>query len=169
MIVTKFGDGMSDDRAEPDLGMLTGQLMRAVQDELFETLAERGHPHVRPRHGAVLAYLDRDGIRATELSQRSGQHKQIVGTIVDELVDLGYVSREPDPRDRRAKLVVPTAHGLDEITKARAILDAIERRHKHALGTEAYTGFKTALQRITRLQRQWRHVRETGPAQDAPE
>jgi DNA-binding MarR family transcriptional regulator len=154
---------MGDDRPEPDVGMLTGTFMRAVQDELFETLAEQGHPDVRPRHGSVLAFLDRDGARATELSQRSGQHKQIVGTIVDELVQLGYVSREPDPRDRRAKLVVPTAYGLDEITRARAILAAIERRHEQALGAAEYAGFKTALQRITRLQRQWRDVRRAQP------
>lgn len=147
---------MGDERFEPDLGTLTGQLMRAVQDELFATLAEQGHPEVRPRHGSVLAFLDRDGTRATELSQRSGQHKQIIGTIVDELVQLGYVSREPDPRDRRAKLVAPTTHGLDEIAKARAILAAIERRHQQALGAEAYVDFKAALQRVTSLQRRWR-------------
>jgi DNA-binding MarR family transcriptional regulator len=154
---------MCDNQPEPDVGMLTGTFMRAVQDELFETLAEQGHPDVRPRHGSVLAFLDRDGVRATELSQRSGQHKQIVGTIVDELVQLGYVSREPDPRDRRAKLVVPTAHGLDEIDRARAILAAIERRYEQAFGTEEYTSFKAALQRIAHLQRQWRDVRATQP------
>ena len=27
---------------EPDLGVLTGQLMRALQEELFETLGEQG-------------------------------------------------------------------------------------------------------------------------------
>lgn len=150
---------MGDDRPEPDVGMLTGAFMRAVQDELFAILAEQGHPDVRPRHGSVLAFLDREGTRATELSQRSGLHKQIVGTIVDELVELGYVSREPDPRDRRAKLVVPTAYGLDEVTRARAILAAIEHRHEQALGTEGYTSFKAALRQITRMQRQWRDVR----------
>ncbi|EEP74706.1 MarR family transcriptional regulator [Micromonospora sp. ATCC 39149] len=153
---------MGDELVEPDVGMLTGQYMRAVQEELFETLAERGHPDVRPRHGSVLAFLDRAGTRPTDLAQRSGQHKQIVGTIVDELVQLGYVSREPDPRDRRAKLVVPTASGLDEIAKARAILAAIERRHAQALGVEAYATFKRALQEVAGLQRRWRQTRDAG-------
>jgi hypothetical protein len=48
-----------------------------------------------------------------------------------------------------AKLVVPTAYGLDEITQARAILAAIERRHEQAIGADEYTSFKAALQRIT--------------------
>ncbi|MFC5752936.1 MarR family winged helix-turn-helix transcriptional regulator [Actinomadura rugatobispora] len=139
-----------------DLGVLTGQLMRAIQDELFQRLAEGGHPDVRPRHGTVLAHLHAGGLRATELAERSGQHKQIVGTIVDELVKLGYVSRQPDPADRRAKLIVPTDHGRDEIETARAILAGIERRHREALGADGYTDFKRTLQRITDRQRGWR-------------
>lgn len=141
---------------EPDLGMLAGRLMRVLQEELFERLAEQGHPDVRPRHGTVLAFLDAGGLRATEISARSGQHKQIVGTIVDELAGLGYVRREPDPADRRAKLVVPTARGLDEIAKARAILAAIEDRHRRTLGGERYTAFKDAFQQVTRDQGGWR-------------
>ncbi|CNE72587.1 MarR family transcriptional regulator [Mycobacterium tuberculosis] len=143
-------------RREPDLGMLAGRLMRVLQDELFQRLAEQGHPDVRPRHGTVLAFLDAEGMRATELSARSGQHKQIVGTIVDELAGLGYVRREPDPADRRAKLVVPTERGLDEIAKARAILAGIEDRHRRTLGDAAYTAFKDAFQRIARDQSAWR-------------
>ncbi|MFC9970508.1 MarR family winged helix-turn-helix transcriptional regulator [Spirillospora sp. NPDC127200] len=147
----------SSDRDDtPDLGMLTGRLMRAIQDELFATLAERGHPEVRPRHGIVLAYLNPRGVRATDLAERSGQHKQLIGTIVDELDRLGYVRREPDPGDRRAKLVVPTERGQDEIATARAILAAIELRHERALGAETYAVFKDALARISEDQRRWR-------------
>ena len=144
---------MNEGRGGPDLGMLAGQLMRALQDELFERLAEQGHPDVRPRHGSVLAFLGRDGARATELAARTGPHKQIVGTIVDELAALGYVSREPDPDDRRAKRVVPTEHGRDEIAKARAILADIERRHVENLGADRYAEFRDAFQEVVRAQR----------------
>jgi DNA-binding MarR family transcriptional regulator len=51
----------------------------------------------------VLAYLQKDGVHATELAQFSGQHKQVIGKVVDELEELGYVRREPDPADRRAR------------------------------------------------------------------
>ncbi|MFD0784557.1 MarR family winged helix-turn-helix transcriptional regulator [Micromonospora azadirachtae] len=147
-----------------DLGMLTGQLMRAIQEELFEKLAEQGHPTVRPRHGSVLAFLGPEGARATDISARSGQHKQVVGTIVDELVGLGYVTREPDPDDRRAKRVVPTELGLDEITKARATLTAIEHRHAKDLGVRSFAAFKATLQEITRNQLNWRRADPDEPA-----
>ncbi len=140
---------------EPDLGMLIGQLGRALQDELFSRLAGQGHAKVSPRHGTVLSVLPAEGARATELALRSGQHKQIVGVIVDELERLGYVRRVPDPADRRAKLVVPTELALDEIGKARALLADIERRHRERLGEEGYREFKTALQDIVHTQRAW--------------
>ncbi|WP_239116314.1 MarR family winged helix-turn-helix transcriptional regulator [Planotetraspora phitsanulokensis] len=152
----KFGAEMDADSREPDLGMLVGQLGRALQEELFSRLAEQGHPQVQPRHGTVLAVLPATGARATELAQRSGQHKQIVGVIVDELERLGYVRREADPADRRAKLVVPTEAGLDEVDKARTILAQVEQRHRQELGSEVYQVFKTALEHITRSQRAWR-------------
>jgi hypothetical protein len=43
-----------------------------------------------PRHGAVLAFIEPDGTRASELSERSGQHKQVIGTLVDELQQWGF-------------------------------------------------------------------------------
>src|SRR3954462_11801491 len=99
----------------PDLGVLASRLLFSLQEELFEELAEAGYDDLHPRHGAVLAYLDEDGIRATELARLSGRHKQIVGRLVDELEELGYVDRRPDPADRRAKLVVPTGRGLGQM------------------------------------------------------
>lgn len=144
-------------QTDPDLGILASHVLFSFQKELFAALAEQGHPSLRPRHGAVMAYLDVEGSRATELARQSGQHKQVIGTLVDELVDLGYVQREPDPQDRRAKLIVPTPLGLDEMTRADAIVAAIEQRHAQVLGEQAYADFKRALEQVARLQRAWRH------------
>ncbi|MEV0593389.1 MarR family winged helix-turn-helix transcriptional regulator [Nonomuraea cavernae] len=129
-------------RDDPDLGVLTSRTLFSLQRELFTAIAEQGHPELRPRHGAVLAYLDEEGSRATDLAVRSGQHKQVIGTLVDELAELGYVERRPDPADRRAKLIVPTAKGLEEMAVSDAAMAAIEARHAAAVGAEAYAEFK---------------------------
>ncbi|MGW0703863.1 hypothetical protein ACWD0A_32075, partial [Streptomyces sp. NPDC002867] len=42
---------------DPDLGNLSTRLLFSIQKELFETLAEQGHPELRPQHGAVLGFL----------------------------------------------------------------------------------------------------------------
>jgi DNA-binding MarR family transcriptional regulator len=129
----------------PDLSLLAHRLAAEIDRELYARLAERGHGDLRPRHGAVLAYLDEDGIRATELARLSGQHKQLIGRLVDELEELGYVERRPDPADRRAKLVIPTARGLEGLRASDEIVVQIERRHAEASGRRPYAAFRNAL------------------------
>jgi DNA-binding MarR family transcriptional regulator len=132
----------------PDLGVLTARLQWSLQGELFERLADQGHSDLHPRHSAVLAYLDEDGIRATELARLSGREKQIVGRLVDELEDIGYVERRPDPSDRRAKLIVPTERGLEQLQLRDEIVAEIERRHAEAAGPRVYAEFRNVLRGI---------------------
>jgi DNA-binding MarR family transcriptional regulator len=140
-------------RRDPDVGILAARVLFTFQNELFAELAAQGHPEIRPRHGAVLAYLDREGTRATDLARSSGRHKQVIGALIDELVALGYVERRPDPEDRRAKLVVPTARGLDEMRRSDAIARAIERRHAQRIGEDGLDRLKEALDQIATLDR----------------
>ncbi|HEX6343021.1 MarR family winged helix-turn-helix transcriptional regulator [Umezawaea sp.] len=139
--------------AEPDLGVLAGRLLFAFQREMFTTFAEKGFPDLHPRHGSVLAYLDKDGVRATDLSRLSGVHKQVIGTVVDELERLGYVERRPDPVDRRAKLICPTERGLDQMRVADTFVAALERRHARRMGPEAYAQFKSMFTDVVEHQR----------------
>jgi DNA-binding MarR family transcriptional regulator len=132
----------------PDLGVLATQLTFSLQEELFARLAATGYDDLSPRHGAVLAYLDEDGIRATELARLSGRHKQAVGRLVDELEELGYVTRRPDPADRRAKLIVPTARGLQQLQLGDEIVAEIEARHSGAIGARDYARFRDVLRGV---------------------
>jgi DNA-binding MarR family transcriptional regulator len=132
----------------PDLGVLATQLLLSIQGELFARLAEVGYDDLHPRHSAVLAYLDEDGIRATELARLSGRHKQIVGRLVDELEELGYVDRRPDPADRRAKLVVPTERGLEQMRRGDEIVADIEARHAREVGGRTYAEFRDVLRGV---------------------
>jgi DNA-binding MarR family transcriptional regulator len=139
--------------SNPDLGVLSARLLFAVQRELFETLAEQGFGDLKHRHGAVLAYLDPEGVRATDLAQLSGQHKQIIGTLIDELEALGYVERRPDPTDRRAKLICPTGRGLAQMQAADRIMATMQERHAERVGKGEYTRFKRVLVDIIEHQR----------------
>jgi DNA-binding MarR family transcriptional regulator len=135
-------------RQDPGLGMLAARLLFAVQDELYRRLAAAGYRDLRPRHGIVIAYLDDRGSRATELAALSGRHKQLVGRTVDELEALGYVTRSPDPTDRRAKLVVPTPRGRAVMRLSDQIMADIGRRGAQAVGADAYRQFRRTLQRL---------------------
>ncbi|MFJ4575540.1 MarR family winged helix-turn-helix transcriptional regulator [Streptomyces sp. NPDC088846] len=142
---------------EPDLGVLAARILFSVQRELFTTLAEQGFDDIQPRAGAVLAHLRSDGVRASELARASGQHKQVISTLIDDLERLGYVERKPDPADRRAKLIHPTERGLLQMEAATSIMRTIEERHAKALGKREYTAFKTTLHCVAALQHETEH------------
>jgi DNA-binding MarR family transcriptional regulator len=133
---------------ESGLGILAARLLFAVQDELYARLEEAGHGDLTRLHGAVIAHLDEGGTRATELARRSGRHKQIIGRIVDELEELGYVERQPERHDRRAKLVVPTERGREVMRLSDEIILGIERREAAALGERKYEDFKRTLRAV---------------------
>ncbi len=145
-----------------DLGVLSGRLLFAVQGELFQRLHDEGFDDIVPRHGVVLAYLRPEGIRATELARMSGQLKQVVGAIVDDLEALGYVMRKPDPADRRAKLVVPTDRGHEQMRAADAIMADIMERHARLLGRDEFSRFLADFRTIIERQRSVTTVAATG-------
>jgi DNA-binding MarR family transcriptional regulator len=134
-----------DDERASGLGIVAARLLFAIQDELYARLEEAGHGELTRLHGAVIAHLDEEGTRATELAHRSGRHKQIIGRIVDELEELGYVERRPERTDRRAKLVVPTERGREVMRVSDEIIRDIERRQADAQGTATYDDFKRTL------------------------
>jgi DNA-binding MarR family transcriptional regulator len=129
----------------PDLGVLASRLELRVQAELFERLAAAGYDDLHPRHASVLSYLDEDGVRASELARLTGRHKQVVGRLIDELEQLGYVERRPDPDDRRAKLVVPTKRGLAQMRLGDEVVAEVERRHAESVGLRTYAEFRNVL------------------------
>lgn len=129
-------------------GVNTGTLLlrsfQAFQAELLDRLARGGHA-IRPKHGAVLANVDPAGTRLTVLARRAGMGKPALGELVDDLEAMGYVERTPDPRDGRAKLVVPTTTGRAAIRAATEAIAAIEARYVAQLGERGYRQLRKAL------------------------
>ena len=130
---------------EPDLGVLVVQFSARVQREIYRRAAEHGFDDFRPRHGAVLAYLDVEGTRPGELARLAGRNKQTMGAILDELERLGYIRRAPDPADRRAKLIMPTDRGLSLMAVSDNDVDLIEQSLRDTLGADRYQEFRAAL------------------------
>lgn len=153
--------GSERNRSDPDLGMLTHRVTSALQRALTAVLAGDGSSQIGPRHRAILACLDAEGSRAVDVARQSGQHKQVVGTLIDELEQIGFVRREPDPADRRAKLIVPTKLGVQQISRTEAAMAHLEREIAASLGDQHYRDFKHTLRRVAEVLSQLR-VRE-GP------
>jgi DNA-binding MarR family transcriptional regulator len=130
------------------IGALLVAAERAFNDELVTRLHRRGFRDIRPSHGAVFANLDSDGTRVTVLAERAGMTKQSMGELVADLEEKGYVERRPDPHDRRARVVVPTARGIAVDRVADEIIERIEREYERRLGAHGLARLRASLERL---------------------
>jgi DNA-binding MarR family transcriptional regulator len=135
----------------PHIGQLLRDAYRRFDEELAAGLsAPRARLGVRPAHDAVLAYLDRDGTRASVLAERSRLTRQAITQLVDELEERGVVTRRPDPSDGRAKIIQYTPEALKHFDASRRVIAALERRWASELGRRNYAALRVALEQLLR-------------------
>lgn len=97
--------------SDPALAASVLRVATQLVDGIQEGLLRRGFDDVRPVHGFAFARLSGAPATASDLAGHLGVTKQAAAQLVDHLVERGYVRREPDPSDRRARLLVLTARG----------------------------------------------------------
>jgi DNA-binding MarR family transcriptional regulator len=137
------------------LPALLTQVKELALEKMRGRLAEEGYSDIREGYGCVFGFIDIDnGSRLTELAERSGLTKQAVGEVIPELEQLGYVTREPDPRDRRAKIIKLTPKGRDACLTGRRLFAEIEREWAEQFGQELLEGLREAAERIAAAERE---------------
>jgi DNA-binding MarR family transcriptional regulator len=117
----------------------------AVIEYVHRRLGEEGFDDVRPAHMTIFQNLDADGSRIGELAERSQLTNQSVGYLVDYLEQHGYVTRRPDPSNRRATLVCLTERGWAEMHACARILSDIELKVSRKLGLDHLAQLDTLL------------------------
>ena len=112
--------------SEDDLGALLARATRRLLD------AER--PLLAARDLSMWDYVVLSRLAAApaetqlSLAQAIGYDKSRLIGLLDELQGAGLLTREPDPKDRRAKVISLTAAGKSRQERARRDIRAMERR-----------------------------------------
>jgi DNA-binding MarR family transcriptional regulator len=126
---------------------LLGQTYSLLGFQIVDGVVGAGFPQ-KPKHSAVFAQIDPEGSRLTDLARRANITPQAMGELIDELEDLGYVTREPDPSDRRAKLIVLTASGRAAIEAGKQTIVGLEARITEILGQEGHRTLREMLDKL---------------------
>jgi DNA-binding MarR family transcriptional regulator len=129
------------------LGRLLGHAARRFDDRVLElmandvevplalsNLAARGQ--VTAAHVHITRHVALEGSRLTELAQSAGMTKQAMGDLVDQCEAWGIVAREPDPRDRRSRVVRFTEAGLAWLEGFRRAVQQAEEELREEVGEE---------------------------------
>ncbi len=126
---------------------MLGRAYSLLGFQIVDGVVGAGFPQ-KPKHSAVFASIDLQGSRLTELAGRANITPQAMGELVDELEELGYVAREPDPSDRRAKLIVLTDSGRAAIEAGKQTIVGIEARITEILGEDGHRQLRQMLARL---------------------
>ena len=126
---------------------MLGRAYSLLGFQIVEGVVGAGYPQ-KPKHSAVFAQISPDGSRLTELARRANMTPQAMGELVDELVDLGYVVRCPDPDDGRAKLIVLTTRGRDAVAAGLQAIKGIEEQVTEVLGQRGHQELRRLLSKL---------------------
>lgn len=131
----------------PHIVALLYEAFLRVQDVVNEA-GKAFAPGIRPAHSAVFFHMEHDGIRLGRLAEKAQMTPQAMGALVDDLEELGYLHRVPDPVDRRAKLIVFTERGDEGLRGGYAAIDEVERRLAALLGKDGLADLHATLNRV---------------------
>ena len=118
---------------------LVEKAAHALGSDMVRTAHANGFTEVRLAHDAVFGNLPGEGARITDMAARAGITKQSMGEVVRELVALGICRMEPDPGDRRAKVVTYTDYGHQVTDRGFRHLQQMERRLARTFGEDYET------------------------------
>jgi DNA-binding MarR family transcriptional regulator len=117
-----------------NLSRLLREFSRDFERRICRGLAARGHPDVRPSHSAVFSNLGTGAVRVTELARRAQVTQQAMGKMLKELERMGYVARDIDGSDKRAKEIRLTQRGVDLATDSLAVVDEVRAYYADKIG-----------------------------------
>jgi DNA-binding MarR family transcriptional regulator len=131
-------------------GRLLGHAMRRFDARVLELMAHNvdvplalsnlaARAQVSAAHIHITRHLELNGTRLTDLAERAGMSKQAMGDLVDQCEAWGLVTRTPDPRDARARLVQFTPTGLAWLQAFKDAVAQAEGEFRAEVGTEIAT------------------------------
>jgi MarR family transcriptional regulator, transcriptional regulator for hemolysin len=134
-----------DDEAIGFLITDTARLMRAE----FDNLIAAENIGVTPGEARTLAHSARAGtVRQAVLAERMGVEAMTLSTYLDRLEALGLIARDPDPTDRRAKLVRATEAAGAILARIRRVGERLREDAAESIDPEDWARFLETLKRL---------------------
>jgi DNA-binding MarR family transcriptional regulator len=137
-------------RLSNNLSRLLREFSRDFERRIWQGLDERGYPDIRPSHSAVFANLGMGAVRVTELAERAQVTQQAMGKMLKELERMGYVARDIDSGDKRAKEIRLTQRGVALAVDSLEVVDKVRSYYESKIGAHALDELEANLRHAVR-------------------
>ncbi len=132
------------------LGTLLPSLSAYVLQRLMELTQAKGHPGLKLSFGQVLTLIGPGGGRIQQMAAVQDVSKQAISAIATELVELGYLQRDPDPADARQVVLQFTDSGRELIINSVASVAELEAEFSAVVGDAAIKRLQTTFRTLYR-------------------
>jgi len=132
-------------RSGADLTLLLLGGFRVLAESGAAELAALGHPDVRPAHDFALRSIAAGAESASELARRMSVTKQAAAKTIAVLEEREYVTREPDPGDRRRTRLRVTLRGEELLRHGDEVFDGLRHQWEKQVGVAAVRDLEAAL------------------------
>ena len=131
--------------ARPLIGLLLRLAYQHYSEDIHAALRKAGFGDIRPPHANVFPFVPPEGITVSDLAELARVRKQTMAQAVEQLERMGYVERNPNPRDRRSQLVVLTKRGASVKPVTHATAARVEERWAQLTSPEELEALRTSL------------------------
>ncbi len=156
-------------RLSNNLSRLLREFSRDFERRIWHGIAARGYSDIRPSHSAVLANLGMGAVRVTELAERAQVTQQAMGKMLKELERMGYVARDIDDGDKRAKEIRLTERGVALAADSLEVVDQVRGYYEFMIGAGQLNELEASLRdAVRKLQLDYLPESWAEPAAEAP-
>jgi len=139
----------SNHEQPPHVGALLRVVWQFVRDQLYEGVVAAGFDDLNAAHVALWRYPGLDGLRPSQLADRSGITKQSVNDLLRHLERQGYLERVLDAADGRARVIRLTPRGRQLEQRIYTEAGAAEQRIADTLGPRRFAELRKSLELLT--------------------
>lgn len=151
-------DKQMDSRYKRNLGRDFNYLSRELSRRLMEKSVARGHKGLKLNWDTVFLNLNfREGSRLVDLAQINGLTKQAMSQIVADIEKQGYISKQDDPSDGRARKLKLTPKGKKMVQDSLEAYEELEQECEALIGRQKLETLKEIISELVAARRNTAH------------
>lgn len=120
-----------------------------LQAEIMRSMTQRhGHSGLRINFEPYITIIGRSGARLSDIAQLLDISRQAANQTANQIESAGYIKRQADLFDGRAKLLVPTARGLSLLDDGASEALRMQKQVERIVGAETLADSSRTLARL---------------------
>ncbi|MEJ0055386.1 MAG: MarR family transcriptional regulator [Bacteroidota bacterium] len=127
---------------------LVSKLKKQLDLHIEDLLVEKGYKNFKLGYMPFLMNIDSEGITNSDLAKRFSVTKQASSKILNELIELNYITAAPHGADGRSSIVFLTDKGKRFVVEAKRCMDLLAQEYSVLLGKKNFENLRDMMAKV---------------------